>query len=362
MTLRPLHLKNQYLFVDFLKTIAVQIIIFNHLCNYGIISLKVRELFPHLIDFVGLHGRYAVQIFLVIGGYLTAKSLPQTLEKFGLWKTIINRYLRLAPTYIVAIMITLLCAMIARAIHYDEYIGESETISQIIAHFFFLQNILQFESISVGVWYVAIDWQLYIFTACLLFFMKSFKKVLFILPIVVVLSLMYFSQYPLYEDYFIYFIGAYGLGMIAFLAEDSSHHETRQTARILLLIFLLLILSDTFFELRIKNVIEILLAVLLTLYGKRAYNSNNMKWSKICIWFSQRSYCAFLIHFSLLLLGNSVYYYFQWESAMTGLFMMILIWISSWFVAHFLFNLVEFPSRKIQLKSSIANQVKSKYL
>jgi len=350
MTLRPQQLKNQYLFVDFLKTIAVQIIIFHHLCNYGIISLKVHELFPQLIDFVGLHGRYAVQIFLVIGGYLTAKSLPQTLEKFGLWKTVLNRYLRLAPTYIIAIVLTILCAMIARAIHYEEYIGESETIAQLIAHFFFLQNILQFESISVGVWYVAIDWQLYIFTAFLLFFMRSFKNVLLILPIFIVISLMYFSQYALFENYFIYFIGAYGLGIIAFLAEDTSHHETRKPARILLLLFLLLILSDTFFELRIKNVIEILLALLLTLYGKRAYNSSNIKWSKICIWFSQRSYCAFLIHFSLLLLGNSIYYYFQWQSSIMGLFMMLLVWFFSWIAAHILYNLVEFPSRKIQLK------------
>ena len=349
MTLRPIQLKNQYLFVDFLKTIAVQIIIFHHLCNYGIISLKVHELFPHFVDFVGLHGRYAVQIFLVIGGYLTAKSLPQTLEKFGLWKTIINRYLRLAPTYIVAILITIICAMIARAIHYEEYIGESETIAQLLAHFFFLQNILQFESISVGVWYVAIDWQLYIFTAFLLFFIRSFKNVLFVLPIVIAFSLMYFSQYSLFEDYFIYFIGAYGLGMLAFLAEDTSHLETRQPARVLLLLFLLLILSDTFFELRIKNVIEIFLAVLLTLYGKRAYKSSNIKWSKICIWFSQRSYCAFLIHFSLLLLGNSIYYLFQLESSIAGVFMMLLIWFFSWIAAHFLYNLVEFPSRKIQL-------------
>ncbi len=350
MTLRPMQLKNQYLFVDFLKTIAVQIIIFHHLCSYGIISIKVGELFPHFVDFVGIYGRYAVQIFLVIGGYLTAKSLPKTLEKFGLWKTVINRYLRLAPTYIFAIAFTIFCATIARAIHYEEYIGESETISQILAHFFFLQNILHFESISVGVWYVAIDWQLYIFTACILFFMKSLKKLLFILPILIAISLMYFSQNPLFEDYFIYFIGAFGLGIIAFLAEDTSHHETRQPARILLLIFLLLILSDTFFELRIKNVIEILLAVLLSLYGKRTYNSKNIKWSKICIWFSQRSYCAFLIHFSLLLLGNSLYYLFQWEKAITGLFMMIMIWVFSWIFAHFLFILVEFPSRKIQLR------------
>ena len=130
MKLRPRQLKSQYLFVDFLKTIAVQIIIFHHLSNYGIIPTKVHEIFPGFIDFVGQFGRYAVQIFLVIGGYLTAKSLPQTLTNFGLLKTIINRYLRLAPTYIVAIVFTVICAMIARSVHYEAYIGEPETFLQ----------------------------------------------------------------------------------------------------------------------------------------------------------------------------------------------------------------------------------------
>jgi len=350
MKLRPLQFKNQYLFVDFLKTIAVQIIIFHHLSNYGIIPTKVHEIFPEFIDFVGQFGRYAVQIFLVIGGYLTAKSLPQTLTNFGLLKTIINRYLRLAPTYIVAIVFTVICAMIARSVHYEAYIGEPETFLQILAHFFFLQSILGFDSISLGVWYVAIDWQLYIFASCLLFFLKSFKNTFLILSIVMFGSLMYFSQNSIFDNYFIYFVGAYGLGIMAFLAEDSSHPETRNKSRVIMLLFLLLILSDTFFELRIKNIIEIVLAVLLSLFGKQAYSSKNIVWSHLCIWFSQRAYCAFLIHFSLLLLGNTIYNHLNLDSPLIGVVFMLGIWLLSWLFAHILYIVVEIPSRKIQLR------------
>jgi peptidoglycan/LPS O-acetylase OafA/YrhL len=350
MKLRPLQFRKQYLFVDFLKTIAVQIIIFHHLSNYGIIPVKVHEIFPGFIDFIGQFGRYAVQIFLVIGGYLSAKSLPQTLTNFGLLKTIINRYLRLAPTYIVAIVFTVMCAMIARSVHFEDYIGEPETLLQVLVHIFFLQSVLGFESISVGVWYVAIDWQLYIFASCLLFFLKSFKNLFIILSIVMFGSLMYFSQNPIFDNYFIYFAGAYGLGIVAFLAEDSSHPETRNKARVILLLFILLVLSDTFFELRIKNIIEIVLAVLLSLFGKQVYSSKNITWSYLCIWFSQRAYCAFLIHFSLLLLGNTMYNFLNLDSPLLGVIFMLGIWLLSWLFAHILYIVVEIPSRKIQLR------------
>jgi hypothetical protein len=41
--------------------------------------------------------------------------------------------------------------------------GQPETLWQILSHLILMQQILGFDSISSGVWYVAIDWQLYIF-------------------------------------------------------------------------------------------------------------------------------------------------------------------------------------------------------
>jgi peptidoglycan/LPS O-acetylase OafA/YrhL len=350
MTKTPLNLKHHYFVIDILKTIAVQFIILHHLSNYGIIPIKVHELLPAYIDWIGNYGKFAVQIFLVVGGYLSVKNLPIILEKFGFFRTVFNRYLRLAPAYIVALCLTILCAAIARSIHYEEYIGEPETFTQVLAHFLFLHKVLGFESISVGVWYVAIDTQLFLLIALLLFLLKSYKNILILLALLMASSMMYFSTHSLWEDYFIYFIGAYGLGVIAFLAEDSSHPDTKVPARILLILFGILILSDTFFEVRIKNIIDLCVALLLAWRGKYLYHSETL-WIKLCIWFSQRSYCAFLIHFSILLLGNSMYYHFQFQSSAIALWLMIGIWIMSWVVAHLLYQFVEYPSRKLQVRA-----------
>jgi hypothetical protein len=299
---------------------------------------------------MGIYGKYAVQIFLVIAGYLTAKSLTQTLQKYGLTKTIINRYLRLMPTYMVAILLTIVCASIARSIAFESYMGEPETFPQLLAHVFFLQNILSYESISVGVWYVAIDWQLYMFAACLLFFLKSFKNVVIVLFFVMLSALMYFSQHAEFDNYFIYFIGAYGLGILAYIAEDTFQGKTQGIAKVLLILFVILILGMTFYDPIIKNLVEIITALLLYLFGKKPYTPQNIKWSKIFMWFSQRSYCAFLIHFSVLLLCNSVFHFFKLQSLELSLFFIVIFWCLSWVFAHILYTIVELPSRKIQLK------------
>jgi peptidoglycan/LPS O-acetylase OafA/YrhL len=244
----------------------------------------------------------------------------------------------------------MVCATIARSVHYEEYIGEPETFLQTFAHFFFLQKIFGFESISVGVWYVAIDWQLYIFISLLLFSIKRLRTVLVILAMITTASMMYFSHADFLEDYFIYFVGAYGLGVIAYLADDASHPQTRTPARICILLFGILIVSDTFFEIQIKNIIDWMVALLLVWKGRHLYRSETFRWTRICIWFSQRSYCAFLIHFSVLLLGNSIYYYYQFQSPNLALLMMIGIWLISWVFAHLLYQFVEYPSRKIQIR------------
>ena len=156
--------KNHFLLVDFLKVFAALLIILNHLTNYGQIAADARQLLPGIMTWLFEYGRYAVQIFLVMGGYLAAQSLTRTANlqnSRAVLRLIINRYLRLFAPYIVALLITIATAWVARFWVQDEFVGESETLSQFLAHLFFLQGILGLDAISAGIWYVAIDWQLY---------------------------------------------------------------------------------------------------------------------------------------------------------------------------------------------------------
>ena len=346
----PTNLKNHFFTIDLLKSLTVQIIILHHLSNYGEISYSARELWPTFFEWLGNYGRFAVQVFLVMGGYLAIKNISSQVSSKGIGVTVFNRYLRLVPTYFTAILITILCASIARYFNYQLYMGQPETIWQVLSHLFLLQQILGFESISLGVWYVAIDWQLYVFFAVIFFLLKSFKWSILLLSIFMLAAFSYFSQRVEYEDYFIYFIGVYGLGMIAFLCDDNLHKPTKIVARILFISFGVIIFSSVFFDLNIKNILAYAIASLLIWRGKRPYKASSMKWAKYLIWISQRSYCAFLMHFSLILLGNTVYFLLDLHNSKIAVFMMVMIMISSWIAAHFLYQRIEFPSRKFQIR------------
>lgn len=66
--------------LDLLKAGASQLIVLHHLAFYGPMADHARAIAPALIEWLDSHGRIAVQIFLVIGGFLAAKILlPQGL-------------------------------------------------------------------------------------------------------------------------------------------------------------------------------------------------------------------------------------------------------------------------------------------
>ena len=65
----------QFGLINVLKAGAAQLIVLHHLAFYGPMSDHVQPMWPALIDWLGDSARIAVQVFLVIGGFLAAKSL-----------------------------------------------------------------------------------------------------------------------------------------------------------------------------------------------------------------------------------------------------------------------------------------------
>ena len=107
-------------------------------------AIDARLVLPAFMTWLFEYGRYAVQIFLVMAGYLAAQSLTRYANaKFNvqhLLRLIINRYLRLFAPYIAALTLTICCAWLARFWVSDEFVGESETLAQFLAHLFFYNN------------------------------------------------------------------------------------------------------------------------------------------------------------------------------------------------------------------------------
>lgn len=69
--------------LDCTKGLACAAIVWHHLAFYGPMSDVAHPVMPDLLDWLYEYARMAVQIFLVIGGFLAAASLaPQGLSRF----------------------------------------------------------------------------------------------------------------------------------------------------------------------------------------------------------------------------------------------------------------------------------------
>jgi peptidoglycan/LPS O-acetylase OafA/YrhL len=355
-----LQAKNQFLIIDSLKVFAALLIILHHLSSYGQIAQDARGALPGIMTWLFEYGRYAVQIFLVMAGYLASQSLTRyaniEFSANGLLKVILNRYLRLFAPYTAALILTIACAYLARFWVNDEFVGESETLAQFLAHLFFIQGILGLDSISAGAWYIAIDWQLYSVLAILLISFPRYQAVIWVISVLVVVSLLFFNRSSLYEAYFIYFIGSYGLGVLAYLAKCFDNQSINRLAKIALLLIGLIIAISSFQQIWLRNFLAWFVAIVLLLWGNKSYPLIEGRGSssilKIIAWGSQRSYCAFLIHFAFILLANTLYIatgLHVHESGALAIALMLGVVGCSTIAANYLYRAVEVPALKLKI-------------
>ncbi|MBU3596049.1 acyltransferase [Polynucleobacter sp. 86C-FISCH] len=344
--------------IDFLKVFAALLIILHHLSSYGQIAEDARRVLPGLMTWLFEYGRYAVQIFLVMAGYLAAQSLSRYANlKFSansLLKLILNRYLRLFAPYAAALIFTIVCAYIARFWVNDEFVGESETLSQFLAHLFFIQGILGLDSISAGAWYVAIDWQLYSILAILFISFPSNQALIWLISVLAVSSLLFFNRSADYEAYFIYFIGSYGLGVLAYLASRFQDMGIQRLAKVVLILIGLIIAAASLQQVWLRNFLAWFVALALYLWGDTQYPKviAQKGLAKAITWGSQRAYSAFLIHFAFILLANTLYIasgLHAHESGALAIALMLGVITTSVIAANYVYRWIEVPANKLKV-------------
>ena len=333
-------------------------IILHHLSSYGQIAEDARRALPGVMTWLFEYGRYAVQIFLVMAGYLAAQSLSRhanaPFSANRLLKLILNRYLRLFAPYAVALIFTIVCAYIARLWVNDEFVGQSETLAQFLAHLFFIQGILGLDSISAGAWYIAIDWQLYSVLAILFLSFPSYQALIWLISILAVSSLLFFNRSGDYEAYFIYFIGSYGLGVLAYLASGFQDVSVRRVAKAALILIGIMIAGASFQEIWLRNFLAWFVALALYLWGDTKYpvKRENDSILKAIAWGSPRSYCAFLIHFAFILLANTLYIALgldTHESGALAIALMLGVVTASVIAANYVYRWIEVPANKLKV-------------
>lgn len=317
-------------FIDSLKAIASQLILLHHLAFYGPLSEAAHRTLPLVFEWLARDARIAVQVFLVIGGFLAARSLaPEgVLATRKPFEYIRKRYFKLAIPLIGAVFVSIVLSAIARQLFRDEAIPNAPTILQILAHATLLHGILGVESLSAGVWYIAIDFQLFTLLLGTLWVARRFApehaqttaKMLILL--LVVLSLLYFNRQSDWDNWAIYFIGAYGLGALTFWNGRNKNA----------LAGLMILATIAGVALVIDFRSRILIALLTALSLGLAQHLNKLTvWPKntALAWLGQISYSVFLIHFPIILIINGIYVQAAPNEPSASLYFAAIAWIAS---------------------------------
>lgn len=309
--MKPIAPQTRQLHLDLLKIAGSQLIVWHHFSAYGPLAEAVHPLAPHLMDWLFAYARMAVQIFLVLGGYLAVQNLMPVAQQSrrALAKTLVKRYRRLALPFMAALLLSVLSAALARYALNDDFVPHAPTLSQALAHALMLQGVTGSDALSAGVWYVAIDFQLFALLAVLLWvgYRLGRRRMAQALVLGVMLaSLWRFNLNDRLDNYAIYFFGSYGLGVVAFWASRS-----RRPGNWLLIAVLAGTLA-LFISFRERIALALLTAMLLVLRHMPPKHLRRPRWlpegwaRRIHQW-GQASYALFLVHFPVLMLANAAF-------------------------------------------------------
>ncbi|MGJ7609989.1 MULTISPECIES: acyltransferase family protein [unclassified Variovorax] len=306
--------------LDAAKGIACAVIVGHHLSRYGPMPAGAYALAPDLFAWLADQGRLAVQVFLVIAGFLAAASLAPDgmLRGERPMARILQRYGRLVMPYLAALTVCVLVAAVVRPWLDEDIVPASPTFGQLVAHGLLLQDLLGYESLSTGVWYVAIDFQLFALALALVGLPTLLQRSSGAtspglrarwLPVALVIglavaSLALFNRNAGLDDTAFYFFGTYGLGMLVFWIGRATRFSTWQSA-----IALLALVGSGALAIDWRSrIATALVTALLLAVAQRRHWLSPPHWPAVAVplqRLGRMSYSLFLIHFPVLLAMNA---------------------------------------------------------
>lgn len=319
--------------IDAIKAAGCLLIVLHHLAFYGPMSDVVAAAWPDVVNWLYDHGRLAVQFFLVCAGFLTAGSMAQyeSLALTDALKLIWRRYLRLAIPLLAALSFTVLVTEWVRPGFEHTSLSAPPDWGQALAHVVLLQHLLDLEALSAGIWYVAIDLQLYAMALGCLVLLKSWPslgamghtsdqgldaKVLddrrWLLWLgLLCASLWWWNRDADLDDLGVYFWGSYGLGLFAWEARRQAFWaKGNALVRLWMptLVLLLVGFVAWWLEPRLRIAVAWGVAALLVLVPESWFAGEavvHSRWRFALQWLSGVSYSVFLIHFGVSLAVNA---------------------------------------------------------
>ncbi len=322
--------------VDVLKVVAAQLIVWHHFSAYGPMADTMNLMWPNLIDWLYRYARLAVQVFLVVGGYLAAQSVMNKPIHHP-FVSIAKRYLRLVPFYMLALTLISVAVGISRDVIHADWLPNEPSVPQFIAHALLAHDLLGFEALSSGVWYVAIDFQLYamLIVLCHALHTEARRHISMVVAALCIASMWLINRIDDYEIYAPYFFGAYGLGVLAAWVKRSRFDA------MVFAVTALMAVGALWLEFRTRLTLALITAIWLVIHPTGMVHWSPMK--RVVHRLANSAYVLFLTHFGVIVLFSAMWNASHFYDPMLAFALTILAWLFSVGLGLFLHEKAEVP-------------------
>ncbi|MCE9555691.1 MAG: acyltransferase [Planctomycetes bacterium] len=372
--------------IEALRAAAVLIITWHHFARYGPLSTWAAPVAGSVLEWFHRYGRVA-PIFFVISGYVLDLSLSQRSWNIrSEARFAVQRYLRLGLPYLATIALALAASAYARGWLPLEVVGAPPTIQQILAHVLLLQDILGYESLSTGLWFVCISFQLSMVYVAMLWLRDCTKAAAE--PVVgmagsgaesppwrspalsrrspgaeflgwglAAASLFYFNLNEAWDVWFLYFFGHFYLGVVVHQALSQPRKQW------LFWLYVLMFVASMVFFWRVpanhallSSREERLLASLITggilFAGGRLGFMSVWPRSRVINYLGRTSYSLFLVHFPVLMVVATFWTRHDWHSPWQAMVGLTVAFILSLVVSDLFYRAIEKPSDRLSRRFS----------
>ncbi len=339
--------------VDAIRALAALVILGHHFSSYPPLAHAAKPIVGPLIDWLHGNGRVA-QVFIVLSGFILAGSLSQRIwDRRRVGRFIIQRYCRLALPYLAAAALAIVACAYGRDWIDDDVVGAIPTIDQLLAHITLMQDILGYESLSTGFWFVAISFQLTVIYVVGLYardaiasrMPPSVRARLAAIPLVLAwllagASLFYFNRDRSWESWALFYFGQFFLGVLV-------HHALQDPrGQKLFTIYVLVVVASLALEWR-AHLAQALATGLLLFIGGKVGALTRWPSNRIVAFMGRISYSLFLIHFPVLIVVATLWVKYNWTSPPAAVAGLIVAFLLSVATATLFYRFVEAPTMRM---------------
>jgi len=167
--LQPAPKPARLVFIDALRGLAALAVAAYHIERYGPLAGPTSRSIAGPVETAIEHGWIGVPVFFVISGFVIAYSLKSawvTPRYLGLYA--LRRSIRLDPPYWTTIAVALaLHFVLPRLLDVPSPLDSPPSLKQVAWHLLYLQNVMGYDNLSVGLWTLCIEVQFYLLYAML---------------------------------------------------------------------------------------------------------------------------------------------------------------------------------------------------